>query len=124
MLRLSKDEFEEIVFIGLEEIPEEFKKFFDNLVVVVEERADVSVLKELGLKSSYQLFGLYQGVPIGDRSSFSPFVPPAKISIYMEPILYVSRNVDDVKRIAVKTVVHEIGHHFGMSDEYLHKIGY
>ncbi len=124
VLKLGKSEFEEIVYRGLEEIPEEFKKFLKDVFVVVEEYPDEKVKRELGLGDGTLLFGLYQGVPIGERSSFSPIVPPSKITIFMYPILSVSKNVEDVKNRVIKTVIHEIAHHFGIGDDYLHKIGY
>jgi predicted Zn-dependent protease with MMP-like domain len=82
-----------------------------NVAVVVEDRGD-----------SPNLLGLYHGVPLTERTtSYSGFLPD-RISIYRIPILRRCRDVEEVVREVRRTVVHEVAHHFGISDERLHEL--
>ncbi len=124
VVKISREEFEEIVYRGLEELPGVFKEFLNNVAVVVENAPSKEIRRKLNLKDGDLLFGLYEGVALTNRSFFSPLSYPARITIYMNPILSVSKNEEDVKNRIIKTVIHEIAHHFGMGDDYLHSIGY
>lgn len=118
MKRLSRDSFERLVAQALDELPEEFALRLDNVAVVVEERPDPEDLREMGLdpEEGDDLFGLYQGTPLIERDSYYSSVPD-RIVIYMDPLLRHCRTPQEVVREVKLTVIHEIGHHFGLSDE-------
>jgi predicted Zn-dependent protease with MMP-like domain len=118
MQPLSRDSFERLVAQALDELPEEFAERLDNVAVVVEEEPDPEDLREMGLESEEgdDLFGLYQGTPLIERDSYYSSVPD-RIVIYMGPLLRHCRTPREVVREVKLTVIHEIGHHFGLSDE-------
>jgi len=82
-------------------------------------------LAELGIKDPNQLLGLYRGVPRPQRSLFAPLPGfPDKIEIYFRPIVKACRTPQAIKELVRRVVVHEVGHHFGMSDRQLRALGY
>jgi predicted Zn-dependent protease with MMP-like domain len=103
-------EFEQTVEEALESLPPELSGFMSNVAVVVEEEPPAGA----------PLLGLYQGVPLTRRSSAYAGVPPDKITIYRGPLerLY-GRDRDRLRREIRRVVLHEIAHHFGISDERL-----
>jgi predicted Zn-dependent protease with MMP-like domain len=117
---MDAQDFENVVRQTLDTLPEQFRKQLDNVQVVIEDRPqDKSILQKL--RQSHQLLlGLYHGVPKTRRFGYGNL--PDKISIYREPILQIALDEEDAKRIIKDTVLHELGHHFGLSDEDLERI--
>lgn len=113
-IELSRRAFEELVADALDEIPAEFTSTMDNVVVLVED----SNPEEPGL------LGLYQGVALTERTSDYGGVLPDTITIYQRPIQSSCDTEADVVREVAVTVVHEIGHHFGMDEDALHDLGW
>ena len=116
---MKNSEFEKIIRESLDKLPDEFKSQLDNVEITVEDVPDGDDREEAG-DGQGVLLGLYQGVPKNERFSYSAL--PDKITIYKKPILSIAKNDDDAKRIIRDTVLHELGHHFGLSDEELDKI--
>jgi predicted Zn-dependent protease with MMP-like domain len=117
-LVVSPDEFERLVRTALRGLPAEYRRLLKNVAVIVEEEPSIDVLEELGLESEDDLLGLYSGVARDEESFFDAAGQlPARISIYRGPILRLCRTTDEVVREVRDTVVHEIGHHFGLDDE-------
>lgn len=117
-LDMTQEEFEKLVFKALEGLPLEFKKKLDNVDIVVEDWPTPNVAK------GRLLLGLYQGIPKPKRSINYSMVLPDKITIFKGPILLISRgNQKLLKKIVAETVLHEIAHHFGISDTRLREIG-
>jgi len=115
MLDIPTDEFETLVAAAIKTIPRDLAKAMRNVAIFVE---DVS-------PPNYPvLFGLYEGIPLTKRDQWYAGVQPDRITIYRLPILSVCRTRDDVVTQVTKTVVHEIGHHFGIDDSRLHELGY
>ncbi len=124
-LDLSMDEFEKMTSQAIREIPEDFLEALENVEVFVEEEAGQEVLDELGIGFPGSLLGLYQGVPRGEQSAFNPPpILPHRIILFLRPILRISRNRREVVEQIKKTLVHEIAHHFGFSDNRLRELGY
>jgi predicted Zn-dependent protease with MMP-like domain len=130
---MDPERFEELVEEALEDLPEEFAARLDNVDVVVERRPPRRVLREMGLLGRGTLLGLYHGVPQTSRDTQYGFVMPDQISIYREPILDEAEDVADddetdldsaVRDVVRRTVLHEIGHHFGLSDDDLDRVDY
>ena len=109
-------EFENLVFEVLEGLPRQFQEKLDNVTVVVEDWPVEEQLKSVKLSPGTTLFGLYQGVPKTRRGSSYTLVPPDKITIFQGPLEYFFRMPEAIKEQVRKTVMHEIGHHFGLSD--------
>jgi len=129
------ERFDELVDEALEDLPEEFAARLDNIDVVAEARPSRRTLRDMGIGPGGTLLGLYQGIPQTQRTTSYGNVMPDRIIIYREPVLdeadaVCPQDADDeefeetVRQVVRKTVLHEIGHHFGLSDEDLHRLGY
>lgn len=119
MIKLGRKSFEQLVRQALEDLPDEFAARLENVAVVVEEEPDPEDLEDMGFdpeEEADELFGLYLGTPLVERDSGYADVPD-RIAIYMGPILRSCRSAREVVREIRHTVIHEIGHHFGLSDE-------
>ena len=118
-------EFTRLVVRALETLPDEIAEKLANVAVTIEEQPSPEVLKEMGLTTPHDLFGLYRGVPRTWRSIFAPLSEfPDKIEIYYRPIVRVCTHPHEIRDLVRRVVVHEVGHHFGMSDQQLRALGY
>jgi len=120
---MNDHDFEDIVNQALEELPKEFKEKLDNVAIVVSDfpsRDQAEVLTQKG--QSGFILGLYQGIPQTKRRNYGigPTLPD-KITLFKIPLLRVSSSYEDAVKNIKDTVIHEIAHHFGMSDEQIHK---
>lgn len=98
-------------------IPERLRRHIENLGITVEDLAEDELLDEMGIESPWDLTGLYQGVPIGERSSGDIARLPDRIVLYRQAILFEWIELgEDLGRLVQNVVVHEIAHHFGFSD--------
>ena len=114
-VRMSKERFEELVGEALDEVPAELLDLMDNVVILVVDDAPAD---------DPELLGLYEGHALTERGWDYAGVLPDRISIYRKPILAICDDEDDVVEEVAITVVHEIAHHFGISDERLHALGW
>ena len=121
-MRFSRDEFEKLVSKALEELPKKFRDRLENIVVVVEETPSQEIMRELGLKSPLGLLGLYQGVPLKHRGVHYGNVLPDQIVIYQRPIEALARTREELLIQIRRTVMHEIGHFFGLAESDLREI--
>ena len=119
---MEQREFEQLVADALEDLPRDIKKFLDNVQVTVANQPSSSVLGKLGLGPGHLLFGLYQGVPKTRRSSRYGLVLPDKITIYQCPMERVHTSPAAIRAQVRKTVLHELAHHFGISDQRLREL--
>lgn len=122
-MAVNPAEFERLVAEALDSLPERFAALLDNVVVVVEEEPNASDLDVLDDGHDHdhdhghsELLGIYRGTPM-TRRSYDSFRMPDQIAIFRGPILRVSRSRDDAHRQIRETVIHELGHYFGLSDE-------
>lgn len=122
--RVSKADFAQLVERALDELPEQFADFLEEVPVEVRDRPTPAQLKRLGLRSNALLLGLYQGRPLTQRSVEDSGRLPDLIYIFQEPIEAVSGSEAELVEQVRKTVLHEIGHHFGMDEDDLDKLGY
>jgi predicted Zn-dependent protease with MMP-like domain len=98
-------------------LPENFRNLCDGLVIRVEDFPSEDVVDTMGLDSEFDLLGLFQGVGLPFRSEAAPTQMPNMIWLYRRPILdYWAENEDTLDEIVTHVLVHEIGHHFGLSD--------
>ena len=116
-MRVPPEEFEALVEQALAGLPEEFAELLDNVAVIVEDEPDPEDLEAMGFEPDEELFGLYQGVPLADRDTFYQGAMPDRVFIYRGPILRSCDNRRQVIREIRDTVVHELGHHFGLDEE-------
>lgn len=117
-LALSRSAFEDVVSDALDRLPDEFAELMSNIAVQVEERPDRETLRELDLDPLDEtLYGLYTGVPLDERGGWYGNVLPDVILLYRQPLLDDCRDRDELIHEIQLTLLHEIGHHFGLSDE-------
>lgn len=121
-MRLSRDEFEKLVSKALGELPKKFRDRLENVVVVVEDDPPGEVLRGLAVKFPKRLLGLYQGVPLKHRGMRYGNVLPDQIIIYQRPIEGLARTRGELLRQIRRTVMHEIGHYFGLAESDLREI--
>ena len=114
MLDVSADRFEELVDDALDSIPVGLLAMLDNVVIQVEDRDP----------DDPALLGVYQGTALTDRLSDYTFALPDTITVFRLPIVAVCDDEAEVAREVAITVVHEIGHHFGIDEERLHELGW
>lgn len=106
---------------SLETLPDEFRRRMGNVVLRIEEYADRESLTAVGLTHPMQLSGLYTGRPIGEKSISDPASMPDVIHLYRQPILAEARERGiGIERLVHHVVIHEVGHHFGLSDDDMH----
>jgi predicted Zn-dependent protease with MMP-like domain len=113
---MDADKFDELVTEALDGVPEELMSLTRNVVVLT---ADEPPPHE-----PHTLLGLYEGVPLTERTTSYSGVLPDHITIFRGPTLRFARDWDDAVREIRVTVVHEIAHHFGIDDDRLHELGY
>jgi predicted Zn-dependent protease with MMP-like domain len=98
-------------------IPERLRRHIENLTITVEDLAEDELLDEMGIESPWELTGIYQGTPIGERSMSDIARLPDRIVLYRQAILFEWIELgEDLGRLVANVVVHEIAHHFGFSD--------
>jgi predicted Zn-dependent protease with MMP-like domain len=109
----------------LDRLPKQFRDGLRNLEIVVEKRPSADLLRAEGLDPRHDtLYGLYQGVPLPDRSAFDPPILPDKITIFSEPLLEDFPDPEELREEIRLTVLHEIAHFFGMDDDEIEDLGY
>jgi predicted Zn-dependent protease with MMP-like domain len=121
---IGADAFARLVEQAIARIPEELQAYLDNVVISVKRRPSLDLLAEMGLAPDEPLFGVYLGTPLTERSASEPPLYPDAIHIFQEPLeAYCATHEDLLEEIEI-TVVHEIAHFFGFSDEELDELGY
>ncbi len=117
------DRIEAIARAQLKKIPARLRRHMDGVVVRVDEFPDLETEREMGLESPFDLLGLYRGVSLDRRSVSATPDDVDMIFLYRRPILdYWCETGEPLVRIVRHVLVHEIGHHFGLSDEDMQRI--
>ena len=122
-MRLTRREFHRLVFQSLRGLPLRVRDSLENLAVLVEDWPSGDDLENAGLKRRRELFGLYTGVPLPDRSGGLPPLPDT-ITLFQRPIESVCTSRDEVAHQLRVTLLHEVGHYLGMSEDDLEQLGY
>jgi predicted Zn-dependent protease with MMP-like domain len=118
---VSLAEFEDLVAEALDSIPDDLARHMENVAVQVQDWPTRS--QQQGHRG--MLLGLYEGVSLTRRGPISYLgAMPDRITIFRGPHIRITSDVDQLRRRIATTVVHEIGHHFGISDERLHELGW
>jgi acetylglutamate kinase len=113
----SLDDILELAETALSAIPQELRNLVGGTVMAVEEAPDDEVLAELGMESPWELTGLYRGTPLTQKSVLDIPAEPDTIVLFREPILLEwIETGEELFRLVRNVLIHEIGHHFGLSD--------
>ncbi|ODP36031.1 metallopeptidase family protein [Sphingomonas turrisvirgatae] len=119
----STEDIERLARAALARIPEPFAAHLADVVLLIEDFADEQTLAEMGMEDPFELTGLYSGRPVGEKSSFDIAALPDTIHLYRRPLLdeWVETGVS-LEALVTHVVVHEVGHHFGLSDADMHAL--
>ena len=121
---MGEADFVRVVNQAIARIPAELRAYMDNIVITVQDRPSAELLADLGLEPDEPLFGVYLRVPLTERSAMAPPLYPDAIHIFQEVLEdYCASRAELLEEIEI-TVVHEIAHLFGFTDEYLADLGY
>lgn len=109
----------------IDKLPRRYRERLHNVEFVVEERPSAELLRAEGLDPRHDtLYGLYQGVPLPERSPLDPPLLPDKITIFAAPLSEDFPNPEELRQELRITVLHEIAHYFGMDEEEIEDLGY
>ena len=119
----SADEIEAIARHVLDSLPQPFAASLGDVVLLVEEFADPATLRQMGLDNPFELSGLYEGVPLTERSVEQSGTLPETVRLFRRPILDEwCEGRDTLEHLVAHVLIHEIGHHFGFSDADMHAL--
>ena len=121
---LSRQEFRRLVSQAITSLPPMVAGRLANVEVVVKDRPTREELAMAGTDLTETLFGLYTGIPLTERNSSYGMVLPDKITLYQRSIEEVCRTKGEIQEQIRTTLLHEIGHHFGLSEDELEEAGY
>ncbi len=119
---MTRPEFEALVERALRTLPRRFKDKIANVAVVVEDWADDETLREVGIEPPDTLYGLYRGIDLTRRDSSYGNVLPDTIHIYQGPVEEDCADDAEMAELVRDTVIHEIGHYFGLDDDTMEGI--
>jgi predicted Zn-dependent protease with MMP-like domain len=123
-LKLNNKEFDRIVKAAVLRIPEEIRQHLENIVISVQKRPSPEILEEMGFSPEETLLGLFQGTSQIERSVTSPPLFPDTIFLFQEPLEEMCESAEELEEEIEITIVHEIAHALGMSEEKLAELGY
>jgi predicted Zn-dependent protease with MMP-like domain len=119
----SAEEMEAIARKALLSLPEPFAGHLSDVVLLIEDFADDETLDAMGLEDPFDLTGIYEGIPLTERSVDHSGTLPDRIRLFRRPIIDEWATGDDsLEHLVAHVLVHEVGHHFGLSDEDMHAL--
>ena len=123
---MDKAAFEDLVQSTFDRLPEKFQHVIDNVVVLVEDYPSDDIVRNMNLRSRYNLLGLYQGVPLTARGTFYGSAPtvPDRIFLFQKNIESVSKTEQELHAKIYEVLVHEIAHYVGMTEEEIRAAGF
>ena len=121
---MDRKVFEQLIHDAVRELPAEFRDKLRNVAIIVEDYPSEELMQQMELSPDDTLFGLYEGVPLTERGYFEQPLHPDRILIFQRAIEDECDSPEEIKEELKITLVHEIAHFFGLSDEYLEELGY
>jgi len=119
----SLEQFDQIARRVYQAMPLEFRQMCDGLVIQSADWPDEQVLDDMDIDSPFGLLGLYHGVDLTRKSMMMPQVGQDMVFLYREPILaFTKHRGEELSRVIAHVLIHEIGHHFGLSDDDMHAL--
>lgn len=123
-VKLSEEEFDRIVAHAVDRIPPEIRQHLGNIVITVKKRPSRQMMREMGMHPDDYPLGLFQGVPLIERSATIPPLYPDMIYLFQEPLEEMCDTREELEEEIEVTVVHEVAHYIGMTEERLAELGY
>jgi len=124
VVAMDRKFFEELLQDAVRELPAEFRDKLRNVAIIVEDYPSQELIEQMELDPDETLFGLYEGVPLTERGFFDQPLHPDRILIFQRAIEDACDSPEEIKEELKTTLVHEIAHFFGLSDDYLEELGY
>ncbi|MBI4888768.1 MAG: metallopeptidase family protein [Acidobacteria bacterium] len=119
---MTRAEFERLVREAVTLIPKRFRREMTNLALVVEPEPSAELLREMDIEPPDSLYGLYQGTPLPERTWDFGNALPDRITIFQRPIEEDCEDEDEIRAMIGETLIHEVGHYFGLSEEEIEEI--
>jgi predicted Zn-dependent protease with MMP-like domain len=119
----SAEEIEALARRALNALPKPFSDSIGDIVLLVEDFADERTLDHFGLEDPFELSGIYEGIPLTERSVEQSGTLPERVRLFRRPILEEwAEGKDTLEHLVAHVLIHEIGHHFGLSDDDMHAL--
>ena len=119
---MTRAAFERLLVEAVALIPKRFRKEINNLALVVEDEPSLELLDEMEIEPPDSLYGLYQGTPLTERTWQYGNQLPDRITLFQRPIEEGCEDEDEVRAVIGETLIHEVGHYFGLSEEEIEEI--
>jgi predicted Zn-dependent protease with MMP-like domain len=119
---MTRERFRQLVTEAITLIPRRFRREMRNLALVVEDEPDAALLAEMEIEPPDSLYGLYHGTPLPERTWGYGNSLPDRITIYQRPIEEDCDDEDEMRAVIGETLIHEVGHYFGLSEEEIEAI--
>jgi len=119
---VTRERFEQLVAEAITLIPRRFRREMTNIAVVVEDEPSAELLEELEVEPPDSLYGLYQGTPLTERTWGYGNTLPDRVTLFRKIIEEDCDTDDDVRDVIGETLIHEVGHYFGLSEEEIEDI--
>jgi predicted Zn-dependent protease with MMP-like domain len=119
---MTREHFQRLVVEAVALIPKRFRREMKNLALVVEDEPAPDLLAEMEIEPPDSLFGLYQGTPLPERTWAFGNNLPDRITLFQRPIEQDCEDEDEVRAVIGETLIHEVGHYFGMNEEEIEEI--
>lgn len=119
----TSDDIEAIARAALQGLPGAFSQSLGDVVLIVQDFADEETLRQMGIEDAFELSGLYEGVPLTERSVEQSGTMPERIFLYRRPIIDEWADGEEtLEHLVAHVLIHEVGHHFGLSDDDIHAL--
>ena len=119
---MTRKQFEQLVADAITLIPRRFRREMKNIAIIVEDEPSAELLEEMEIDPPDSLYGLYQGTPLPERTATWGNTLPDCVTLFQKPIEEDCDDDDDVRMVIGETLIHEIGHYFGLSEEEIEEI--
>ncbi|HYS24157.1 MAG TPA: metallopeptidase family protein [Vicinamibacterales bacterium] len=119
---MTREQFEQLVADAIRLIPKRFRREMKNIAIIVDDEPSAELLEEMEIDPPDSLYGLYQGTPLPERTAGWGNTLPDCVTLFQKPIEEDCDDDDDVRMVIGETLIHEVGHYFGLSEEEIEEI--
>ena len=122
MMQLTDEQFDQLITRAMDELPQEYIKGLDNVVIVQADDPTSEQLQKMKVGQDHVLLGLYEGIPLTQRGSGFSGMLPDKITLFKNPILAVVSGDDELQEQIKRTLWHEIAHYYGLNHSHIDRL--